>query len=865
MPDKPIEVHKFGGTSVGSPERIERVAELVEHAARGARVCVVCSAMGGVTDTLVELARTGDPGNGTDPVGGLVEGLERRHREAAAALGITPRDPEHAQLDALLGELREMASIAHRLTGGPGFGSQGGFGGTPPALRDRIVSMGERLSVRLVTRALRDRGVDAEAVDADTFLATNDAFGEADPLSYTDDAATRDALSGFLGRGAVPVVTGFIGRGPDGLTRLLGRGGSDFTAALLAASLGARELVIWTDVEGVFTSDPRTVPNAATIARMRYREAGEMAFFGSKVLHPRTMIPVKRAGVPTSVRSTLRPEGLSTIIDTEALGSGTLALGVSSMRDAALVSLEGGGIAGAAGVSARLFSALAAARVSVVLISQGSSECSVCVGVAAPDADAAEAAVRGAFAGEIASGLVERIRVHREVSVLTAVGSGMTHHVGAMSAMSTAIARSGTNIHAIAQGSSELSVSFAIERDDLHRATRALHDAVLDRTPRMGVMLVGLGRVGRATARLIAERTPHRVLAMADSSGFVLDPVGLDAARVGAINEAKADGTRVADIDGATPYSGKSGSVDDLIDAWSATGAPNPVLIDCTASGAMIAPITRALSSGIDAACANKETHASAPDAWARVLSAARAGGAMIRGESTVGAGLPVARTIETLLEAGDRITRIDAALSGTIGYLLGRLNEGDPLDAAVLGAIEHGYAEPDPRADIHGDDLRRKARILGRLAGFPEGDEQVEPFCELPNDDPRSDDSRAAMDRAGAALRERIQACAANGAELGYACSVEADGTRRVGFVERAPGDPMFGIKGIEACAVIRTEFNGDLGVVVRGCGAGPEPTAGGVLADLAIIAQRRSLVRPHPKEPDHDAGEQHDARGQA
>jgi len=835
-----IEVHKFGGTSVGSPERIARVARIVRDAARDARVCVVCSAMGGATDTLLEIARSGS--------GPATEGIASMHLQAAHGLGIGAGEAEHDELGALLTELREMASIARRLAGETG---HDGLGGTPPALRDRIVSMGERLSVRLLARALRDLGVEAQGVDADRFLRTNDAFGEADPLSYSDDSQTRAALGGGLERGVVPVVTGFIGRGPDGLTRLLGRGGSDLSAALFAAALGARELVIWTDVEGVYTSDPRVVPNAETIARMRYRDAGEMAFFGSKVLHPRTTIPVKRAKIPTTVRSTLNPDGACTVIDTEAPGTGTLAIGVSSMKDAALVSLEGGGIAGVAGVSARLFSALAAADVSVVLISQGSSECSVCVGVARSDADAAEAAVRGAFAHEIGSGLVERVRVHREVSVLTAVGSGMTHRVGAMSAMSTAIARSGTNIHAIAQGSSELSVSFAIEREDLARATRALHDAVRDHEPRLSVLVVGLGRVGRAVSRLIAHCTPHRVLAMADSGGFVLDPVGLDGSRVDTIHEAKASGARVADLRGAA-----HGSVDDLLGAWARSAAPNPVLVDCTATDAMAAPITRALAMGIDVVCANKETHAAPVDAWDGVLGAARRGGAMIRGESTVGAGLPVARTIETVLASGDRITRIDAALSGTIGYLLGRLGAGEALGEAILGAIEQGYAEPDPRADIHGEDLRRKARILGRLAGFPEGAEIVEPFCEIPDADPRSGASLAAMDRAGAALRERMDRCRAIGAELGYACSVDADGTRRVGFVERTGDHPMFGIRGIEACAAIRTELTGEPGVVVRGAGAGAEPTASGVLADLAIIAQRRSLVRPDGQEMGDDPG---------
>ncbi|MEM7622931.1 MAG: aspartate kinase, partial [Planctomycetota bacterium] len=356
MTQSPIEIHKFGGTSVGSPERITAAARIVADRAADARICIVSSAMSRVTDQLEHVAATGDPETVAD--------ISDRHRAVARELDISPSTATWRDLDAIIGELEETASIARRLVGSSRYP---GFGGVPPGLHDRIVSAGERLAVRLLAEAIRREGPLAEPVDADSFLATSADFGEADPLHYEGDPAAKETLGAAIARAVIPVVTGFIGRGPDGLTRLLGRGGSDFSAALLAAALDADRLVIWTDVEGVYTCDPRLVPGATPIERLSYREAGEMAFFGSKVLHPRTIIPVSRKGIPTTVRSTLAPRGASTHIDLELPRAepadatpSTLAAAVSAMPAVSLLSLEGGGLAGVAGVSARLFAALAA-------------------------------------------------------------------------------------------------------------------------------------------------------------------------------------------------------------------------------------------------------------------------------------------------------------------------------------------------------------------------------------------------------------------------------------------------------------------------------------------------------------------------
>jgi len=821
---KPIEVHKFGGTSVADAGRIARAAELVERAAGSARPCVVSSAMSGVTNALLAMA-TGDAGDPTD----AITELYTRHETALGELRLPAGDAE--EVECCFEEIEQLAKLAWFLAP---------FGGPPPAVRDRLISMGERLAVRLLAGALRQRGLRTEAIDADAFLPTGPAFGEAEPLSYTGDEETKSALHPRLDAGVIPVVTGFMGRGPDGLTRLLGRGGSDFSAALLAASLEAAKLVIWTDVEGVWTADPRLVPEARPIAHLTYREAGEMAFFGSKVLHPRTTIPVARRGIPTAVRSTFTPEGRETRIDTAAARGVIGPAGVSTMRDVSLISLEGGGIAGVAGVSARLFEALAHGEVSVVMISQGSSECSICVGVRERDADRGEAALQAAFAGDIERGMVERIVCHRAIGIVTAVGSGMKHRVGAMSLMSTAIARSGTNILAIAQGSSELSVSFAVERDDLSRAARALHATLDDGPAPLSIALVGLGNVGRAVAERIAASATDRLIAIADSSGFVFDNSGIDPQLVRALARAKAEGVALAE----SPNSARE-PLEGLIQSIKERGIINPVLVDCTASPGMVGVARHALDAGMDVVTANKEILACAADEYTRLRDAAMHAGTLLRGEATVGAGLPVERTIEILRTSGDVIEMIDAQISGTIAFLLGRIADGMPLRNSLADAIDRAFAEPDPRSDLHGLDLQRKACILARSAGFGEVPIETEPFCKLPGSDPEAPDAQRALERASEEIARRIAHAGEHGRVLAYSARITPGGAR-VGFVEREPTDPLANMPGAQAGVLVQSTHGGGEPLVIRGTGAGAVPTAGGVLADLAIIRDRRSLVRP-------------------
>ncbi|GAB4548850.1 MAG: bifunctional aspartate kinase/homoserine dehydrogenase I [Phycisphaerales bacterium] len=820
-------VYKFGGTSVGDASCITDAATIVVRACEHHRVCVVSSAMSGVTNLLVELASDGCP---ADRRAELLDTLTERHSQAAEALGLTDR----TRLDALLDELRTL-SAGMALTR---IGSR--------RMRDRLIAGGERLAVELLAHAIQSQGVDATPLHADAFLETQDGFGEAEPRSYTQDRRTRASLLRELDMGITPVVTGFTGRGPDGDTRLLGRGGSDLTATLLASAIDADECVIWTDVPGVSTCDPRLVPDALPIEHLHYREAGEMAYFGSKVLHPRTMIPVASKGIPVTVRSTMDPDGAHTRIDGSFGMRDAAPATVSVLRDMALVSIEGAGLAGVAGISARLFSALADAGVSVVMISQGSAESTICLGVREDDAEAAEAAIQSEFRLDLARGAVEDVTTRRGVCMLTVVTSGMKHRTGAAGRMTTALGRARVNILAIAQGSSELSVSFAIDAADLRAGARALHESMRfpapnapSRSPRLSVALAGVGLVGRAVADGLSKLGACRLVGACDSRASLIDDRGFPVDAVDRLRAHKQGGASLTDLDGAQSADQPALK---LLGHLIESASPNPVLVDCTADPGMVEVALQALEHGVDVVTANKEILACDPQRYSALRDAARASGALLMGEATVGAGLPVARTLDTMRTAGDTIRAVSASLSGTIGFLLGGLAEGGELDELVARAIELGYAEPDPSADVLGDDMRRKAIILARLAGFDEqGPPEVEPFADVAGLNAGTPAFNDALRRSGHAIRERMERARAEGRELRYLLHAVPGRRLTVGFVACDPDGPFGGMTAQQARVVIESAYNDTRPLVITGPGAGDVTTAGGVLADLALIAQRR------------------------
>jgi aspartokinase/homoserine dehydrogenase 1 len=833
------EVHKFGGTSVGSAERIRHVAHLCRDHAKGVRLVVVASAMTGVTDALLGMAARAAAGERVDAD---VTALAERHHVALSALSDPAPVAVTAEIDAGLAELRQILRAVALV------------GELTPRVKDRIVAWGEKLAVRLLAESLRGLGADAVAVDADTFVETDGQHGEASPLAGVAERTIRSTLNPLLDAGKIPVVTGFCGRGPDGATTTLGRGGSDLSATILAGALGADSVVIWTDVPGVYSADPRMVPEARVIPHLNYREAAELSFYGAKVLHQRTMIPVTDQGIPVWTKSSMEPDLPGTLVDGAFTPGSHPVKGISAVRGQALISVEGKGMAGVPGVAARVFGALADKGVSVTMISQSSSESSICLAVPAVSAQVAERALKAAFRAEASRGDVEEVAIRPGVALVAAVGLGMARAPGVAARIFGACGKHRVNILAIAQGSSELNVTLAVDDSQIATTLRAIHnefglhrqDTGDDDASRMDVVLLGFGRIGRALVAQLHDRragirerfglTP-RVVGVSDRTGVVFDPKGLSDDRLAALVAAKKEGRRFADLPDGAAISGPLDVVRRATD-WRLV---RPVLVDVTDADTHDA-FEAALSAGFDVVTANKVPVA-APSARFEALRAAGAKtGRLLKAEATVGAGLPVVDTLENLVATGDRVTRARGCFSGTLGYLSTRLEDGVAFSVAVREAMDKGYTEPDPVIDLSGEDVARKAIILARYAGLlvDGAPVKLEGFVDkswlgLPTD--VLFERLKTLDDAMAA---RVAKAKAAGRALRFVATVQ-HGTIEVGPQEVEGDGPIGRMRGTDNLVVFESERYADRPLVVSGPGAGVDVTAMGVLGDLLRVAAER------------------------
>ncbi len=819
-------VHKFGGTSVENAARFQAAAELV--LAHGRPAVVVTSAMAGVTDRLLAAAQAAEAGRDADARAALDE-LRIRHRQAADAIaaGAAARESLRGRLGEGLDELAQLlhgVRLLRELT---------------PRSRDLILSFGERLAALLFAAALDERGAGFRPVDARDFLRTDDGFGEA---SVDFDASRRLARAQLLppDEREIPVVTGFIAATADGLTTTLGRGGSDYTASLLGAFLDADEIWIWTDVDGVMTADPRVAPEARTLEAITYREAAEMAFFGSKVVHPRTMIPAVAAGIPVRIRNSFHPDRPGTRI---APGGGAAFQGVktvASIGEMAMVTVEGRGMAGVTGIAARVFGAVARAGVNIYMISQSSSEQNISFLVRAADGPQAIAALEAELAPERLRRNVDPIDAQAPVGILTIVGEGMKGTPGISQRLFTALGRARINVLAIAQGSSELSVSVVVAQDDLHRAVGAVHTR-FGLTRDTHVFLLGKGAIGRALLRQLLDardrlRREHglslRVIGVAGRDEWLFHPLGLSEDRLRRI----AAGESLHALGGAPRPADE-----EIIERLRRTQRLDVALVDATA--AETGPLQlRALQAGFHVVTANKKP-LSGPLAMYRALrEAAAAQGVGLHFETTFGAGLPVLFTLQDLLATHDRIHRVSGCFSGTLGFICTGLQEGRPFADLVREAKARGFTEPDPRDDLSGLDVARKALIIAREIGAAIEMSDVKLEGLLPPEFAALPDVAAFLARVpelNASFAERAAAARAAGKTLRFVAEITPTaasvGLRAVPL-ESAEGQ-LFGPDNI---LVYQTDRYREHALVIRGPGAGAEVTAAGVFGDLLKVARR-------------------------
>ena len=831
---RPIEIHKFGGASLANGAAIAQAVAII-RARRPAPMVVVVSAMAGVTDALLDLAAAAIQ-RGPDSARATVEALCAQHLGAVRALlGPGPRTDELVQtIEHAFAEVEPLAAglrILRELT---------------PRTTDYLVARGEQLSARIVAAALDCAGCPATYVDAAAVIQTDGTFGNASPDLARTERSARHVLQPLLARGVVPVVPGFLGAAPDGQVATLGRGGSDLTATLLARVLGAREVSLWKDVPGVLTADPRTVPDARVIPQLHVREAAELAFYGAKVLHPRALGPVLRRSVAVRIRPFTEPASLGTEISRRRTLNAYPVKAVSAIPKQALLTVTGSGMLGVPGIAARAFAAVHHEGISISLISQASSEQSICFSVPEEHAERARKGLAATFRREIARQEIDRVEVRAGAATLVVVGLGMAGTPGIAARIFSALAEAKINVIAIAQGSSELNLSLVVDGGDAARALRAVHAAFqlskigggMGAHPeRSDVVLLGFGQIGRTLAPLIAKVKQNalrlQVVGLVDRSGFVFDPRGLPPRRLAALAAAKAKATPLAKVAG-----GQRASATEAVTFVASHALSNPILVDVTAADTT-ETLKTALAAGMHVVLANKRPITVSRKHYDELQAAAEAHGRQLLREATVGAGLPIIDTFAKLVESGDRVQRIEGCPSGTLGYLFGELGRGRRFSEALRGAIAKGYPEPDPREDLSGMDVARKALILGRLLGFPGELRDVAVESLVPKGAERLPlaEFLARLEQYDAPWTRRVALARQRGGVVRYRAIV----TRRrirVGLVVVDASSPMASLNGTDNQFIFTTMRYRKNPLVITGPGAGPAVTAGGILNDVLKLA---------------------------
>jgi aspartokinase/homoserine dehydrogenase 1 len=815
-PARPWVAHKFGGTSVADADRIAAVARLLLARADSERQVVVVSAMKGATDALLDLAARAAA---RDPSWReRAEALARRHREAAHALLGSRETALHAEIEA---EFTGLGELLHAMAL---------LGTAPGAASDFVAGLGEVLSARLLVAHLRHLGRSVEMLDAREVLVVR--HGELGAAVEWPETERRLADWRAHHPADCIVVTGFIARDRDGHATTLGRNGSDYSGAIFGALFDAAAIEIWTDVDGVLSADPRLVPEAELVPELTYAEACELAYFGAKVIHPQTMQPAIARGIPIRIRNTFNPAHPGSLIRASASREPPVK-GVTAIGDLAIVSVEGTGMIGVPGTAERVFSALHRAGISVVMISQGSSEHSICCAVSARESRRAVEELREAFARELERGQIEAVAAEPGIGVLAIVGEGMAGTPGVAARLFDALARAGINVRAIAQGASERNISVAIAERDVPRALRAAHAGFWLSALTLSVGVVGPGLVGSALVEQLRAAAPRlresanldlRVRAIANSRHLLTDDRALD------LSDWRAA------LAGAPP-----GDLERFAAHVAAPHLPHAVIIDCSASSAVADRYAEWLAAGIHVITPNKQAGSGPRARYAAIRDAQRARGARFRYEATVGAGLPVISTLRDLVDTGDEILAVEGIFSGTLAYLFNRYDGREPFSALVADARARGYTEPDPRDDLSGIDVGRKLAILAREIGMDlELDEvAIESLVPAALAGVGKDEFLARLAELDAPMAARLDAARASGQVLRYVARLDvAAGRASVGLVA-LPGDHAFAhIRLTDNVVQFTTRRYRDNPLVVQGPGAGPEVTAAGVFADLLRVA---------------------------
>ena len=852
------EVHKFGGTCVGSAERISGCCDLlIDSAKSGVKTFGIVSAMGvankgepKVTDCLINAT---DMASSRDPkyLEELVK-LEHKHQTTAEAL-LTDQSEYDAYMASFAEELEDLKAMLKAMS----------IAGTSTqAFADFVVGHGELWTARLCAAAIRCKGFDAEWIDARDVLVVTDAEDGGVDVDYERSNANLDAL--FDARGhcvasadRVLIATGFIARTPDGIPTTLKRNGSDYSATIFGALLIASNISIWTDVDGVYSADPRVVKEADCLKQLSYNEAWELSYFGANVLHPRTTLPAMRYSIPVTLRNYFNQaapgtsisdacvvsddEGCVPSVDTSS-GEVNFITGLATIEDVCLINVEGTGMVGVPGTANAVFETVKQAGCNVVMISQASSEHSICFAVRSHEADAAKRALSARFEKAIAAGRIKEISTVDDCAVLAAVGKNMCQTPGVSAMLFDALAQASVNVVAIAQGASEYNITVVVKNAESRKALNAVHSKFYLSKTVISVGVVGPGLVGKTLLRQMDEQLAElksdyavdlRVVGIAGNSKMLLtgdDSVNLDLA------------TWEADYSGsAAVASDMEAFTRHVLDA----GSPNAVIIDCSASEDVASLYKGWLQRGINVVTPNKKANSGDLKYYKELRNIQRNGYTHYFYEGTVGAGLPIISTVRNLLDSGDRVSKIEGIFSGTLSYIFNTFGADDrSFSTIVATAKELGYTEPDPRDDLSGMDVARKVVILARECGLDLELENVPIQSLVPEplrDVASADEFMARLPEFDGEMTARVAEAAARGEKLRYVGVVDVkNGTGAVELRAYDAAHPFGGLAGSDNIISFETKrYVEGQALVVRGPGAGAEVTAGGVFGDVLRVCQ--------------------------
>jgi bifunctional aspartokinase / homoserine dehydrogenase 1 len=814
MSAQKLHILKFGGSSVSKPERIKNSIEIVRKRLSTARVAVVVSALGGVTDELIRIMDAASKGDESWET--RFETVRQRHYDTLDQL---LQDEDHAtmllSLDELLADLLEVYQQIEET------------GKVTPKKKDYVVSFGERMSCRIFAGVMTSRGIPAKAFESQNFVRTNNRFGEAD----VDFDITKQLVEKLLLpiHGVVPVITGFIGSTAGNEITTLGRSGSDYTAGLMGEALNADFVEIWTDVNGVLTADPNITATAVTIPRLHYREIAEMAHFGTKVLHPRTVLPLEEVDIPIGIYNSFEPDHPGTLITKEySQTSGTLK-SVSVKKDIVLIGLKSKGLDRIHNLLTRAMQALLESEIQVLFSSAASAEFGISFAINAPQCDEALECLRAEFVPEFALGLIDEPSINDAVSMVTVIGDRLVHDLGLSGAVLSVLGENRIAPMATAKGVGNRHFSMILKNDQSHTSVRLLNDHFCVHSQRVRIFLAGTGTIGSALLQqlpdAVSEEYDISIIGICTSKRVLWNSAGIEPA------------SAIEDLRRSEQFTDWTEIVQTLINEY----PYRTIFIDTTGSGEVARQYSKLLAAGIHIATPSKRANTMEQSYFDELMRYTSGKTTHYLYETTAGAGLPIFQTIKDLIRSGDRIDRITGVLSGTMTFLFESLQQGHGFGAAVRKARELGYAEPDPRDDLSGEDVARKFLGLARTSGLriERQDLVVEDLTPASLRTVPLDEFFDGLNAFDAHWKKRVAEAAADGNVLRYVGNLE-HGKITVGVQAVPANSPLGSLKGTDNQVAIFSKRYRESPLIIQGPGAGREVTAAGLLADIQKIAIR-------------------------